>query len=152
MQRLKAQVLIVFLVGSSLAAIAADREWWPFSCYPMYAGGDESSDLSSFLLEGVRADGTSVSLMGTAAIEPFNPARLTSAFTRLSDPRSPRDRLVRAVQSLLDRYERRRLRGELTGPPLVSLRLYRALWRLDGPVLPRADSPASRVLLAEARR
>lgn len=145
-------MLVLLLVGGSLAAIVADREWWPFSCYPMYAGGDESSDLSSFLLEGVTADGKTVSLMGTPAIDPFNPARLTSAFTRLARPDSPRARLVHAVQNLFDMYEQRRLRGDLTGPPLVSLRLYLALWRLNGAVLPRVDAPAWRTLLAEVRR
>ncbi len=149
-RQLRVEALIALLIGGSLFAIVFDTDWyWPFSTYPMYASAVRAPRLRSYRLEGETAGGALVSLMGTRALEPFEPSRMTSAFRALS--RNP-DRCRLALADLLERYNRRVRSGALAGPPLVKLRLYLARWRLDAPELAPEAAPDEQVLVAQIGR
>lgn len=147
-RRRLADALIVLLVGGSLLAVVRNVDrYWPFRTYPMFASAVRSPALVSYLLEGVTARGERVSLMRNSALSPLDPARVTSAMRALRpDP----DRRRRALEDLLDRYNRKVRAGSLAGPPLVAVRLYGAGWRLDGPGFAPELSPDWEFLLAEA--
>lgn len=146
-RRLVVDALIFFLVGGSLFAIVRGTDWyWPFCTYPMYAVTERSPTLVSFRIEGIAADGKSVSLMGTPAIEPFTAARLNSALRALGPLK---DRRRRALEDLLSRYNRRVRSGELAGPPFVRMRASLATWKLDRTALAPESAPDRQVLVAE---
>ncbi len=139
--------LIALLLGGSLFAIVRGTDWyWPFCTYPMYAMVVRAPVLVTYRIEGITSDGKTVSLMGTPAIEPFEPARLSSAFRALAP--FP-DRCRRAVEDLRDRYNRRVRSGELAGPPLVGMRVELAKWRLDRPTLAPESAPDWQMIVAE---
>ena len=146
-RRLQVDALIALLVGGSALVIVFNTDrYWPFSTYPMYASAVRSPYLSSYRLEGITAQGTVLSLMGSRALEPLEPSRMTSALRRLS---ATPDRRRRALEDFLNRYNRRVRSGELAGPPLVGLRLSGARWRLDGPTLAPESEPERQVLVEQ---
>jgi hypothetical protein len=142
--------LIATVVGGHLLDILFRRDRWPFSSYPMYSNAFRSTTLSGLLLSGVPDDETlpEMPFLLPPHIAPFGPARLGNALGRLNSGADRRDRLAAGLDDVLTRYEARRVAGLHDGPPLRSLRLYRAVWRLE-PGAANADRPDRHELLFE---
>lgn len=145
--------LLALLIGGSLFALLSQREYWPFSPYSMYSETQRERRLTRLWVFGVRQDvpGAELSLHEHRYIRPFYKSRLIPALGRLE--RDPRRRILlhRALEDVLDRYEERRARGRLRGPPLVGIRLYRLEWELD-PRARNVNRPTRRTLVAEVTR
>jgi len=149
-RRFQANALIALLAGGSLFTIAFDIDrFWPFSTYQMFALAAPRPALMSYWLVGVAADGRRISLMRNELLWPLDPARFTAGVRQLLP--FP-DRLQRALEDVLARYNRRVCEGDLPGPPLVEVRLSLAQWWLGGGPEPvRELSPDADTLVARAR-
>ena len=147
-----ANAVIIFLIANSLFDIAADRQHWPFSNYPMYSWVQRDYSLSAPQLFGVRKGRPhdEIPLRGDY-IRPFDNSRLRWAFERLmseEDPEMRQEVLDEALRDCLARYERARLARRHNGPPLQGVRLYRLRWRLH-PLAENRDQPDHRDLIYE---
>lgn len=149
LRTITANALIVALLGLSAVSIAADRELWPFSPYPMYSVADAAAagakpgdlgteyELFSLRLYGVPRDG---------APERFLTLRYASlshyhSLARLVAATPVDDAGIRAIVSeVLAGYTARRAATE---PELAAVRLYALEWE--------GDAPSQLHLLAEVR-
>jgi len=140
-----------FLIAGSLYDIVLDQEHWPFSQYPMFSGIWRETSFTWYRLVGVRDDGVEVTLDRNAFVRPFDQSRLHLALVRLAGAPDAANRLRKAVENCLQRYERRRVRGAHAGPRLHAMRLYLFKWRLDAEAQ-NVDAPDGRQLIAEVAR
>jgi hypothetical protein len=143
------------LILGSLFCIISDREYWPFSQYPMFSAIERTNSVSALQLYGVtQEEQPDEILMDERHIEPFNKARFTMALRRMESKRNPEKRSRLLKEALLDslkRYEKLRLAGLHDGPPLQGARLYRVEWQIDAR-LGRPDLPDHRKLIAEVQQ
>jgi len=130
-------------IALSLAAIALDRVLWPFSNYPMYSNlaGPTTSITRAV---GVGADSREQAL--PPAVQPSG-LLLHLAVDHARRAADASARLERIAEAMGEEHERLRAAGEVPGPPLAALRIYRDTIRLDAEPHPRHA-----VLLIEARR
>lgn len=158
---LLANAAIIFIIAGSLFCLAFDREYWPFSPYPMYSEITEKGSVSGMRLYGVArgAPHREVSLFARsypesrAYLEPFDRLRMGRALERLASRRDPETRRRLLERSLLDslrRYEQLRRAGNHDGPRLQGMRMYDCHWRFDARAR-NADRPDSRTLIAEVK-
>jgi len=141
-------IFVAVLIAGSLYDIVRDQEHWPFSQYPMFAGMWSATSFKWYRLVGVREDGRELILDSRKYIQPFDNSRLHFAFSRLREGPDAARRIRAAVANCLERYERRRRKGENDGPPLRAMRLYLFGWTLD-PYARNVDQPEQRHLIAE---
>lgn len=145
--------VIIMMVGGSLASIAADVEYWPFSPYPMYSQRVRLGLVSDLQLVGV-TDGQpeEISLKRQAYIRPFDWVRLRRALERILERPDQASRLQTALRDLLVRYEAHRIAGHSHRPRLRAIRLYRVSWNYVSPETPKTPERISeRKLLAEVQ-
>jgi hypothetical protein len=140
-----------FLIAGSLYDIVFDQEHWPFSQYPMFSGIWRQTSFTWYRLVGVRDDGVEVTLDRNSYVRPFDQSRLHLGLVRLASAPDAANRLRKAVENCLQRYERQRVRGEHSGPPLHAMRLYLFEWRLDA-AAQNVDAPDGRQLITEVAR
>ena len=128
--------LVTLLVVGHGIDIAAQREHWPFSHYPMYARAEKKKRQELLSLFGtMRAPGyrAMVRLTDPNYVPPLNEGRLRvilmAAYRRGERPQD----IAAARQVLADymrMYESRRLAGLHDGPPMREIWLYRLTWKL----------------------
>jgi hypothetical protein len=142
-----ANCVVFALVGVQVADIALQREDWPFSNYPMYAG-EQTAELRWMRLYGV-AQAEEVRLVPDQYLRPFDDLRMHNWLGVLA--RGGHDTETRrALQDLYRLYEAGRRAGEHHGPPVQALRLYRERWRIE-PGLANKAAPEERELIYELR-
>lgn len=105
----------------SLAALARDRLLWPFSHYPMYSGlyGPTTAVTRAV---GVGDDGRELPL--PRRIEPTG-LHLHIVIDNARWYPDAAARLTRIATAMWAEYERLRAAGEIAGPPLAAVRIYR---------------------------
>ena len=144
-----AHFVILFVIAGSLYDIGTRQEHWPFSNYPMFSTVHRQPSLTWLRLFGVTPDGSEVPLLRYNDLYPLDQSRLPLGLRRLADNPETTPKLQGAITDVLQRYNARRSAGEITGPELRAIRLYRMGWALE-PFARNLDRPSSRVLLAEA--
>ena len=129
--------VIVALLAGHLYDIITQTEQWPFSFYPMYARIEKRRVRVLSLFATIKRDGKRHVLRITDAPEiPQIPA-LSEGRLRvilLSAWNGGGGNNVAAANTVLADYlrlyESRRIAGEIEGPQLLDVRLYRLTWRL----------------------
>lgn len=124
MTRLRALIVSATIVGPialSLAALARDRVLWPFSHYPMYSRLS-GPNVAFARAVGVTADGREVTL--PPRIEPAG-LLLHVVVDRARRSPDAATRLTHIAIAMRAEYERLRSLGEIDGPPLAGVRIYR---------------------------
>ena len=153
-RRRTATFVIAVVVLPSLFCIVTDREYWPYSPYPMYSelvGGPRNQ----VVVYAVPADpdAPEFRLHEQALIHPFDRQRLDRAARRVMRS-AERDgehwRVDAAVADLYTRYERRREAGEHDGPPIRAVRIYQHLWDDADPRQIPEPPPDQRRLVGES--
>ncbi len=146
-----AHAAIAVVAGVSLACIATDREYWPFSPYPMFAELVPTQPYAEVVLVGVRReDGAEFSLRPHKYIRPFDWSRQRVALEQLLERPDGGAAVARALADCARRYEVRRVRHH--GPALSAIRVYRLEWHHVNPrnsASVDVDRVDRRVLLAE---
>ena len=146
-QVIAASLVVLVLAGFQLANIVFQREDWPFSSYPMYAGrqGDRIAWLRVY---GVTPS-VELPLVPEHHLRPFDAARLNYSLARGVLGRDDHPAITeRAMKSLYRLYETGRRAGDHEGPPVQALRLYREGWQIL-PSLANKPAPEERRLLFE---
>jgi hypothetical protein len=143
-------LIFAFLIAGSLYDIIRNEEHWPFSQYPMFNGVWRSSTFTWLRVFGVTADGRELPFDANRYIAPFDQSRLPKALGQLRDRPDGPERLQRALDVLLSRYDALGGEGDHAGPPLAALRLYELTYTID-PAAANVNHPDSRRLLAEVR-
>ena len=138
-------VIIAAIIAGSILAIVAQRDYWPFSHYPMFAG-TQDSELVIFEVMGIPVNGQSeeVSLAPSRRTSIVAGTRYQQVLALLVDRGTAGDRRT-YLTALARRYAERQRADAL---PLRAVRLYRSRWQAD----PRQAPPVHRVdrtLLAE---
>ena len=128
-------------IGLSLAAVVLDRVLWPFSNYPMYSWLASPTTAITRAV-GVGADGRELPL--APAVQPRGLLLHLAIDHALGAGDAP-ERLRRIASAMRNEHERRRAAGELPGPALAGLRIYRDT--IDLAATPHATRA---VLLVEA--
>ena len=151
-QVLLANAVIVLLITGSLLTVVFDKEYWPFSQYPMFSNL-ATGNVTMWLLYGVPQEEPQqeILLRDAKYIKPFNLSRLSAAFKRMDSNRDPEKRQQLLNEALLDslnRYEELRLAKHHDGPALQSIRLYKVQWQIDAQGQ-NIDQPNQRELIAE---
>ena len=129
MTRLRSLVVTATIAGSitlSLAALALDRQLWPFMHYPMYSTLFGPTTTTTRAV-GVTADGRELPM--PRRLEPRG-LMLHVIVTRAERNTEPQDRLTRIATALFVEYERRRVEDGLDASPVTSVRIYRDTIRL----------------------
>jgi hypothetical protein len=144
--------LIVTIVGASAFDIAADREDWPFSQYPMFSYVEREPRIERLRVMGVpaRPGSSEIALLDSDLIAPFDQCRLSTALARTYNNPARRDVTNLMLADILRRYENARRAGKHDGPPLAAVRLYRMQWQLD-PHARNVATPDERQPLREVR-
>ncbi len=147
-----AHVVIGTLILGSYLALILDREFWPFSPYPMYSYTVNDKTVTGMRLYGVTQEEPhrEIPLRNPDYVRPFSPFALEFAWGRLY-LKGDRRALDEALRDSLRRYEKFRAAGRHDGPPLAGMRLYQEEWRLD-PQAENLDQPDHRRLVAEVGR
>jgi hypothetical protein len=140
--------ILLSLIGGSIYDIAADREHWPFSQYPMFSGIWRSPTFTWLRLVGVTADGREFVLDANEYIEPFDQSRLPKALKRMLEESEDPARVRMALADCLNRYEELRREARHSGPPLTGMRLYELEWTIDRQAA-NVDRPDRRRFVAE---
>src|SRR5262245_32074485 len=124
MTRLRALVVaatIALPIFFSLAALARDRMFWPFSHYPMYSGLTPSSTAVTRAV-GVDASGKEWPLPRSVEPNGLHLHIIVEHFRRQPDQA---ERLTRLSMALEKEYERLQASASDSGPVLASVRIYR---------------------------
>jgi hypothetical protein len=150
-RRVLINLFLVVMIAGSVYDIAADREHWPFSDYPMFSGVWRSPTFTWLRLFGVAADGREIALDANAYIAPFDQSRLPKALKRMLEERDASSRVRMALSDCLRRYEELRQEAHHPGPPLIAMRLYELEWTIDRQAA-NVDRPDRRRFIAEVRK
>src|SRR5215210_2580506 len=140
--------IILFVVGGSLYDIGTRQEHWPFSNYPMFSVVHRQPILTWFRLFGVTPDGREVALLRYNDLWPLDQSRLPLCLRHIVDSPESGPRLQSALTDVMQRYNARRAKGEIRGPELRGIRLYKMAWTLE-PFARNLESPSTRVLIAQ---
>ncbi len=152
-----AHTAISLVVMGSLLCIATDREFWPFSQYPMFsevttaAGGGALKELR---LIGITAEATprEFSLSDLGCTYPFRRSRLKTAIKWISKRPHSQQLLNEAARNMLVLYEENCRSGRCDGPPLRGIRLMWLEWDHIDPTSPGFGAPDRQVILAEVAK
>jgi hypothetical protein len=145
---LVAHCLILFVIAGSLYDIGTRQEHWPFSNYPMFSSVHRQPTLTWLRLFGVTDDNREVAILKYNELWPLDQSRLPLGLRRFVDQPDSGPRLQGALSDVLRRYNTRREKGEIKGPELRALRLYKVGWTLE-PFAANLDQPSTRELVAE---
>jgi hypothetical protein len=146
-----AHVVIGILIIGSYFTYAFDREYWPFSPYPMYSFIYDKNVYASVRLYGVTRAEREVLLRNFDYVQPFSPVALEEALAKTSskyDSKRGERALDRALRDRLMSYEDLRRAGLHDGPPLQGVRLYEETWQLGT----SGGEASRRQLVAEVKR
>jgi hypothetical protein len=128
--------LVTLLVVGHGIDIAAQREHWPFSHYPMYARAEKKKRQELLSLFGtMRAPGyrAMVRLTDPNYVPPLNEGRLRvilmAAYRRGTTEQNLAD-ARRVMADYMRAYEARRVAGLHDGPRMTEIHLYRLTWKL----------------------
>ena len=157
--------VLLFIVAGHLFDAWKRRDHWPFAAYPMFAGVNRATPITSEQLVGVTADGREIpvtsQMIGVLHMNRVRPSLVRiHNLSREPDSDDPRG-AEKALDGLLEMYEARRTRGEHAGPPLVGMRFYRLrwefMWRAENAATPEksllfqsTDAPATAPATAPA--
>lgn len=144
-----AHALILFVIGGSAYDIVTRQEHWPFSNYPMFSTVHRRPVLTWLRLFGVTVDNQERPLLRYNELYPLDQSRLPLGLRQLASLPDGDVRVQSAISDVLHRYNERRAQGEIKGPELRSIRLYRMQWEVQ-PFARNLDRPMSRQQLAEA--
>ena len=114
-------VIAAILLGSALS-IVNQRDYWPFSHYPMFADV-QGPDLSILEVVGISSENHEISLAPSRRTSVVGGKRFQDALALLVE-RQRTEELHDYLVSLARRYQR-----TAAALPLQSVRLYRARWR-----------------------
>jgi hypothetical protein len=117
--------LLFLLIASHLYEIGKDHENWPVCSYPMYSWLESEPAVVSFRLVGVLPDGSETPFQANPLMYPFDQSRMADGLVLINKEQDAHARDVTALNDVLKRYQRRRQAGDVTGPELVALLLYR---------------------------
>jgi hypothetical protein len=145
---LVAHCIILFVIAGSLYDIGTRQEHWPFSNYPMFSSVHRQPTLTWLRLFGVTDDNREVPLLKYNELWPLDQSRLPLGLRRVADQPDSGRRLQGALSDVLNRYNARREKGEIKGPELRAVRLYKLAWTLE-PFAANLDRPSTRQLVAE---
>jgi hypothetical protein len=145
---LVAHCIILFVIAGSLYDIGTRQEHWPFSNYPMFSTVHREPTLTWLRLFGVTAENREVALLRYNELWPLDQSRLPLGLRRFADQPDSGPRLQGALRDVLRRYNARRAKGEIKGPELRALRLYKVGWTLE-PFAANLERPSTRQLVAE---
>lgn len=122
--------LMVFLISGSLASIFLDRELWPFSPYGMFSGISEDR-FTQLKFVGI-TENSSIDLS-----EYLSPAgrAIAAELQRIEHHRDAHNKVREALSRHLRYYEKRRLEGKHSGPPLRGVQVDQLEFQMD----PRSD-------------
>jgi hypothetical protein len=153
---LLANAVIVLLVIGSLFTIVFDKEYWPFSQYPMYSELHQKDELSRLQLYGVTKEEPHDEIpMRDEYLSPLSPSRVLTAFRRLNSTGNSTEKrqesVNRALLDSLEFYEKRRQAEWHDGPALQGIRLYEVRWQLDAKA-ENVDQPEYRELVTEVEQ
>jgi hypothetical protein len=147
-------MVIALVVVPSLFCLVTDREYWPYSPYPMYSGlaGGARNQIVVFAVPAAPGE-SEFRLLGGAQIHPFDRSRLGQASRRVMRA-TERDgevgRLDAALNDLHARYEAHRVAGLHDGPPIRAVRIYQQLWDDVDPRIIPSPPPDERRLVGES--
>jgi hypothetical protein len=148
-----APIAIALIIVPSIACIALNAEYWPYSQYPMYAEEAEVGPSDAIVLMGQTAGEPSeeTMIMHEKYIRPFDWTRLAMYFRRLDEQPDAPTRRQAALNDIARRYEHDRQAGMHRGPQLTAVKVYRYEWDMTSPDNPPDyDHPSSRHLLGAA--
>jgi hypothetical protein len=141
--------LVAMLVIGHGIDIAAQREHWPFSHYPMYARAEKKRRQELLSLFGtMRAPGyrAMVRITDPKYVPPLNEGRLRvilmAAYRRGAREKNVADG-KRIMIDYMRMYESRRAAGLHDGPRMTEIHLYRLTWKLRPDGTPTA-APSKR--------
>ena len=142
-RRLVPNLLIATIVLGSAVSLINQREYWPFSPYPMFADL-QKPDIAIFDIVGVPAAGSDkeISLAPSRRTAIVAGRRYQDALARLVDGDAPE--LHRYLTRVAHRFAER----QPAAPTLRTVRLYRSRWE----AVPQQSPPAlrtARELVAE---
>lgn len=122
--------LMVFLIGGSLTSIFLDRELWPFSPYGMFSNISEDR-FTQLKFVGI-TENSSIDLS-----EYLSPAggAIAAELQRIERHKGAHNKVREALFRLLRYYEKRRLEGKHSGPPLRGVQVDQLEFQMD----PRSD-------------
>jgi len=148
--------VIAVLSITSLLCIAFDKEYWPFSQYPMFSSVSREDTLSALRLYGVSQEQPhrEIPLLSPAYIEPFDKSRLGISLWRMESRKNLENRqkwLDKALRDRLKGYKTLRATGRHDGPPLQGVRLYEERWHLEASAQ-NAQRPDHRELITEVEQ
>ncbi|MBC7789827.1 MAG: hypothetical protein H7Z74_07760 [Anaerolineae bacterium] len=116
----------VLPVVFSLGALGRGRLLWPFAHYPMYSG---LYGATTAITRAVGVTGDSLELPLPVRVEPAGLHLHVVIENARRQPDAP-VRLTRIATAIRAEYERLRAVGEIDGPPLAAVRIYRDTIRL----------------------
>ncbi len=120
--RVQKFILVVILLGSTVATLAGRDRWYPFSNYPMYASVFPPVPYVSHYIRLVDADGTETPLQVRPVLWPFWQVAFAEALL------SPNDdaKIEKKMRAALKWYNRNlQLQKREPAAPAIALRLYR---------------------------
>jgi hypothetical protein len=144
-----AHALIIFVIAGSVYDIGTRQEHWPFSNYPMFSTVHREPFLTWLRLFGVTTDNREIPLLSYNELWPLDQSRLPLGLRRFTGEPDNKPRLQGAIADVMNRYNARRAKGEINGPELRAVRLYKMGWTLE-PFAANLNQPSTRELLAEA--
>jgi predicted membrane protein len=121
--------LCAAILGGSLISWVRDKEYWPFSPYPMFSILYPQRRFTTLRLYGVTQGQppSEFPLDRNEYLQPFDNSRLPAALAIALDE----NQLTPVMEDCLKRYEALRVSGIHHGPPIQGLRLYRVSWNLS---------------------
>jgi hypothetical protein len=136
------------IIGGSLISWIRDREYWPFSPYPMFSELVPGTDFrfSALKLYGVTQEQPQweVPLDRNEYLEPFDNSRLNVAL----DIAVRQKRVAAVLKDCLERYEALRIAGIHQGPAIQGIRVYHVTWNMNTSAS-NVSRPDQRELLGE---
>lgn len=135
-------VLLLFYIGGQMFDVILKREDWPFSNYPMYSGV-RGSTISREEVVGVTAGGE-ITLKPSKHFAPLDNTRFQRVLKKIRHKHHGME-YQEALRQLFGRYEELRSLGKHKDPPLLGLRSYQMLWKLQSGARNR-DKPDKRRL------
>ncbi len=147
-------MVIALVVVPSLYCLVTDREYWPYSPYPMYSAvaGGARNQVVVYAVPAASGE-PEFRLAQGAQIHPFDRQRLDRASRRVmraAERDGELDRLDAALNDLHARYEARRVAGLHDGPPIRAVRIYQQLWDDVDPRIIPPPPPDERRLVGES--
>lgn len=129
-RRLVIYGLFAIVLGGNLVSFLINRQYWPYSPYPMFADVEDPHMFETLVLVGEPVDGGEIWFEGQDFLTyPLTPMVINSGFGG-GRARPGMDGLDGRLRDTFEFYDRRRQQGFSSAPPLKRLHLYRFSWAL----------------------